>query len=55
VPAPAAHFVLRRGTPKSYIKTAESGNKRRHTFCGNGGAPIYADGQPSGIEPLDVE
>jgi hypothetical protein len=22
--------VLRSGTPKSYVKTAESGNKRRH-------------------------
>jgi hypothetical protein len=42
VPAPAAHFVLRSGTPKSYVKTAESGNKRRHTFCGNCGTPIYA-------------
>jgi hypothetical protein len=41
IPAPAQHFVLR-GTPKSYMKTAESGNKRRHAFCGNCGTPIYA-------------
>jgi len=27
IPAPAEHFVLRSGTPKSYVKTAESGNK----------------------------
>jgi hypothetical protein len=26
-------FVLRSGTPKIYIKTAESGNKRAHGFC----------------------
>jgi hypothetical protein len=38
----AANFVLRSGTPKSYIKTAESGNKRRHAFCGDCGTPIYA-------------
>jgi hypothetical protein len=40
--APAAQFVLRRGVPKSYVKTAESGNKRRHTFCGSCGTPIYS-------------
>ncbi len=42
VPAPAAGFKLLTGTPASYIKTAESGNKRRHAFCGNCGTPIYA-------------
>jgi hypothetical protein len=41
IQAPAEHFVLR-GTPKTYIKTAESGNKRLHAFCGNCGTPIYA-------------
>ena len=41
VVAPAAQFVLR-GTPRSYVKTAESGNKRRHAFCGNCGTPVYA-------------
>jgi hypothetical protein len=42
IPAAAANFVLRSGTPKSYVKTAESGNKRRHAFCGDCGTPIYA-------------
>jgi hypothetical protein len=42
VTAPAAHFVLLTGMPKSYAKTAESGNKRRHAFCGNCGTPIYS-------------
>ena len=42
IPAPAEHFVLLSGTPKRYIKTAESGNKRLHAFCGNCGTPIYA-------------
>jgi hypothetical protein len=41
IAAPASHFVLR-GEPKSYIKTAESGNKRRHAFCGECGTPIFA-------------
>jgi hypothetical protein len=42
IPAPAEHFVLLSGTPKTYIKMAESGNKRLHAFCGNCGTPIYA-------------
>ena len=35
-------FVLRIGTPKTYIKTAESGTKRTHAFCPECGTPIYA-------------
>jgi hypothetical protein len=42
VQTPAAGFTLRSGTPKIYIKTAESGNKRAHAFCPNCGTPIYA-------------
>ena len=42
VPAPAATFRLLSGHPKSYVKTADSGNKRAHAFCPNCGAPIYA-------------
>ena len=42
VQTPAASFRLRSGTPKVYIKTAESGNKRAHAFCPNCGTPIYA-------------
>jgi hypothetical protein len=34
--------VLRSGAPKSYVKTAESGNRRRHAFCGDCGTPVYA-------------
>ena len=35
-------FKLVRGEPRGYIKTAESGNRRRHAFCGTCGTPIYA-------------
>jgi hypothetical protein len=42
VSAPAETFKLTRGVPKIYIKTADSGNKRAHAFCGDCGAPIYA-------------
>jgi hypothetical protein len=42
IPASAEHFVLLRGSPKTYVKTADSGNHRRHAFCGDCGTPIYA-------------
>ncbi|HZP89023.1 MAG TPA: GFA family protein [Burkholderiales bacterium] len=43
VPAPVQTFVLRSGTPKTYIKrTAESGRPRIQAFCGDCGTPIYA-------------
>jgi hypothetical protein len=35
-------FVLKSGTPRIYIKTAESGSKRAHAFCSECGTPIYA-------------
>jgi hypothetical protein len=41
-PAPAAHFVPKSGTPKCYVKTVESANKRRQVFCGTCGTHIYA-------------
>ena len=42
VPSLPSSFVLKSGTPKIYIKTAESGNKRVHAFCPECGTPIYA-------------
>lgn len=53
VHTPAANFTLRTGTPRIYVKTAESGNKRAQAFCGNCGTPLYAtnahDSQAYGI------
>ena len=42
ITAPGAHFVLKSGTPKSYVKVAESGNKRRQAFCGTCGMQLWA-------------
>jgi hypothetical protein len=42
VPARVEDFRLLRGTPKTYVKTAESGTKRVQVFCGDCGSPIYA-------------
>ncbi len=42
VPATKENFKLLSGTPKIYIKTADSGNKRAQGFCPECGTPIYA-------------
>ncbi len=42
VPAQAPDFKLLSGTPKVYVKTAESGNKRAQGFCGTRGWHVYA-------------
>lgn len=41
VPVPAQDFTLT-GTPKVYIKTAQSGNRRAQGFCGECGTALYA-------------
>jgi hypothetical protein len=40
VPAPAATYRLLSGRPRVYVKTADSGTKRRHSFCPNCGTPV---------------
>ena len=42
VAASAESFRLTRGSPKTYIKVADSGNKRAHMFCGECGSHLYA-------------
>jgi hypothetical protein len=42
VAAPSAGFQLLSGTPATYIKTADSGTRRRHAFCPVCGTPVYA-------------
>ncbi|MEQ9261457.1 MAG: GFA family protein [Roseovarius sp.] len=39
---PAESFRLTGAAPVDYVKTADSGSKRRITFCGTCGAGIYA-------------
>lgn len=50
VPASPEGFRLLTGEPRIYLKTADSGSKRRHAFCGDCGAPVFrmpADNTPS--------
>lgn len=42
ISATAQSFKLTSGEPTIYVKTADSGAKRRHAFCGRCGTPIYA-------------
>ena len=42
VPAKVEDFHLLKGTPRTYVKTAESGNRRLQAFCGDCGSPLYA-------------
>ena len=47
VPTNEGTFKLLSGTPKVYIKSAESGNKCEQTFCPDCGTPIYS--APTGV------
>jgi hypothetical protein len=40
--APAEGFRILTGTPRQYIKTADSGARRVHAFCETCGSPVYA-------------
>jgi hypothetical protein len=40
VPVPIEKFALQ-GTPKSYVKVAQSGNRRAQAFCPECGTPLY--------------
>lgn len=42
VPTNVGTFRFTTGKPKHYVKVAESGTKRRHSFCANCGTPISA-------------
>ena len=42
VPARAEDFRMLRGTPATYVKTADNGNRRLQAFCGACGSAIYA-------------
>ncbi len=42
VPLPEENFTLLSGEPKTYVKTAESGNKRAQVFCPECGSALYS-------------
>jgi hypothetical protein len=42
VPARVEDFRLLKGAPRTYVKTAQSGNRRIQAFCGDCGSPFYS-------------
>ena len=42
VPASEDQFEITKGTPKIYVKVAESGNRRAQAFCQDCGSHLYA-------------
>lgn len=55
VQAEPGSFRLLTGQPKTYVKTAESGNRRVQGFCPNCGTSLYAHalaGDPSFRPPM---
>lgn len=42
VPVGLAEFTLLTGSPRTYVKVADSGNHRAQVFCPNCGTPLYA-------------
>jgi hypothetical protein len=41
VRAATTSFVLRKGAPRIYVKTGDSGRQREHGFCETCGTPIF--------------
>ena len=54
VPALDDSFKLLSGTPRIYVKTAESGVKRAQAFCPDCGTPIYAGPAEGGPGMLGI-
>ena len=54
VQIPDADFELLTGTPKTYVKIAQSGNKRAQTFCGTCGSPLWATSVGDGPKVLGL-
>jgi hypothetical protein len=47
-------LMFTQGTPKEYIKTAQSGNPRAQGFCGNCGSAIYATSVGDGAKVYGI-
>ncbi len=55
VPCPENKFHLRKGEPRIYVKTAESGRRRQQAFCAECGSPFYATtDEPAGARSLGL-
>ena len=54
-PCDEADFQLLRGTPRIYVKVADSGKRRQQGFCADCGSPLYATSdEPPGARKLGL-
>jgi len=54
VAASAEGFRLKRGTPKTYIKVADSGNRRAQVFCADCGSHLYSHAAVDAPERMGI-
>ncbi len=54
IAAEPGSFRLLSGEPTIYVKTADSGTKRKHAFCPRCGSPIYATGLGDDSKPYSL-
>ena len=45
VSVPREQFALTKGSPKTYVKTADNGHRRLQMFCPDCGSPIFTTGE----------
>jgi hypothetical protein len=50
----AKNLNILSGTPKVWIKTAESGRQRAHAFCADCGSPIYSGATDGSLETVSL-
>jgi len=54
VSASGASFCLLRGSPKTYVKLADSGNRRAQVFCADCGSQLYSHADVAKPERLGL-
>ncbi len=50
----AKNLKILSGTPKVWIKTAQSGRQRVHSFCADCGSPIYSGATNGSLETVSL-
>ncbi len=54
VPAAAGSFELLSGSIRTYVKTAENGNRRVQAFCGDCGTSVYSTSAGEGPQTIGL-
>jgi hypothetical protein len=50
----AKNLKILSGTPKVWVKTAESGRQRLHAFCADCGSPVYSGPTDGSLETVSL-